>query len=217
MVGRLKIWCTIRLSYNTNDYTKGATMGNKFKDPTVEDLEMYFNPSWTHYVASVKPPRPGFGLFAATLEHQFFPPDTPENVNFNILATGWLNNTLWMTVSIPTEKKHLAEAVANYAGLKILETIPIACVKYPAFATVKREAYEQLKDVNPKWEAFPLHKAINLFSLENSDEHPIRSEKMSMDEWMKYELSVVSKIIGEHEWTDEDEKEMKRFRQILDV
>ncbi len=193
-------------------------MSTKFRDPTHDEIaEMYFNPSWTHYTASVKPPRPGFGIFVSTLEHQFFPPDTPENENFNLLATGWLHHTLWMTVSIPTAKKHFAEAVASYCGLKILDTIPVACVKYPAFATVHMEAYEQLKDVDPKWEVFPLARAVNVFSLENSDEHPVKSKKMGLDEWVNYELDIVGKIIGKHEWTDEDEEEMEKFKKYMDV
>jgi hypothetical protein len=187
----------------------------RFKEPTLEDVKIYFDERWTHYTASTMPPRPSFGLFTATLEYQFFPPDTPENADFIILATGWLHESVWMTVSIPTSKTHLADAVAKYCGLKILNTFPVGCINFPAFATVGMEAWEDLKDDDPKWEAFPLHNGTNMHSLEQSDDHPIRAGTMTADEWHEYETDLMGKIVGEHEWTDEDDKEMRKFKEIL--
>ena len=190
-------------------------MSIRFKEPTKEEMQQYFDSAWTHYVASLKPPRPGFSLFAATLEHQFFPPDTPENDNFRMLSTGWYHDSMWITISIPTEKKHLAEAVASYCGLKILDTFPIANAQFATFATVGMKAYEELKAVDPSWDAFPLYQSVNLFSLENSKEHPTRTGKMSPDEWFEYELSLVEKIAGDHEWSEDDEKEFEKFKEFM--
>lgn len=192
-------------------------MSIEFKEPTKDELRMFFDESWTHYIGSVKPPRPGFALFSATLEYQFFEPGTPENDNFKILSTGWHHQTLWMTISIPTSKKHLAEAVAEHSGLKILKTFPIACVEHAAFATIGSESWRQLQGSGLEWEAFPLYNGTNIFSLENSDDHPVRSGKMSLSEWGDYEIDLVGKIIGEHEWTDKDVEEMKKFKEFLDV
>lgn len=211
---RLKIWEL--LDYPAILMTKerrSMTIG--FKKPTEEELKIYFNHEWTHYVASVHPPRPGFAIFAATLEYQFFVPGTPENADFKILSTGWHHDSVWMTVSIPTAKKHLAEAVAKYSGLRILDTFPIACVEHPAFATIGMEVFEQLKSSTLKWEAFPLYQCTNMFSLENSDEHPIRNGKMTHSEWNEYELEVVGKITGKHEWTEEEKKELEKFREFM--
>jgi len=192
-------------------------MAEKFRYPTRDEVKMFFDESWTHYIGSVKPPRPGFAMFSTTLEYKFFAPGTQENDDFKILSTGWHHRSLWMTVSIPTSKKHLAEAVAKYSGLKILKTFPVACVKFPAFATLATENWNQLKDVDPKWEAFPLYRGINVFSMENLDGHPVKSGKMSLSEWGDYETDLVGKIIGVDEWTNEDFEEMERLRKILDV
>lgn len=190
-------------------------MSERFREPTRKDIEIYFDPEWIHYTASISPPRPSLGLFSATLEFQFFSPGTPENENYKILTTGWLHDSVWMTISIPTAKKHLAEAVAKHVGLRILETIPVACIKFPAFATVGMEAWEQLQDVDPKWEPFPLHKGINMFCLENTKDHPVQSKKMTLNEWIEYEVDVVRKIAGNPEWTEEDQEEMKKFKDFM--
>ncbi|GAF73717.1 unnamed protein product, partial [marine sediment metagenome] len=120
-------------------------MSEKFKMPTREDVKIYFDPAWTHYVSSLSPPRPGFALFSTTLEYQFFHPGTPENAEYVMLSTGWLHDSVWATISIPSAKKHLAEAVAKYVGLKILKTFPVGSVEFPAFSTIAMEAWEQLK------------------------------------------------------------------------
>lgn len=190
-------------------------MSAKFREPTRNDLEIYFDTDWTHYTASANPPRPSFGIFSSTLEYQYFAPGTPENDSYRILSTGWLHGSVWMTVSIPTAKKHLAEAVAKHVGLKIINTFPVACVDFPAFATLSMESWEQLKDSHTKWEPFPLYNCINMFSLENTDEHPVRAKKMTLREWNEYEMSVMQKIVGHHEWTKEDEAEMQKFKEFM--
>ena len=189
----------------------------KFEEPTKEDLMLYFDSAWTHYIASVKPPRPGFGIFSTILEHQFFPPGTPKNDDFKILATGWHHKTLWMTVSIPTVEKHLAEAVARYCDLKILDTFPISNKEFPMFATIRMESYEELKASDPNIDAFPLHNGINIFSLENSKDHPTRNGKMPLEQWMRIETETIRKIVGDHEWTDKDEDELKKFKEYMDI
>jgi hypothetical protein len=125
-----------------------------------------------------------------------------------------------MTISIPTSKKHLAEAVAKYSGIKIMKTFPIACVDQPVFATVGIESWEQLREdsaLELKWDPFPLYAGVNVFSLENLDDHPVKSGKMTLSEWGDYEIDLVGKIIGEHEWTDEDAEKMEEFKKFLDV
>ena len=191
-------------------------MTERFREPSIEDLKDYFSEDWTHYTASIRPPRPGFAMFAATLEYQFFPPDTPENANYRILSTGWHHGSVWMTVSIPTSKKHLAEAVAKFAGLKILDTFPIANKDFAVFATLGMDNYNELVAADPAWDAFPLYKCTNLFSLENTDDHPTKTGKMNEVEWGEYELDVVGKIVGEHEWTEEDNKELEKFKKFME-
>ncbi len=191
-------------------------MGAKFKIPTEEDLKDYFDPKWIHYTASVIPPRPGFALFSTTLEHQFYEPGTPKNADFRIMSTAWLHGSMWMTVTIPYAEKHLAEAVAQYCGLKILDTFPISSKKFPMFATVREESLAEIRKELPDTEPFPLHNCVNHFSLENSDDHPIKSKTMTMEEWNKHEHEMVGKIIGEHEWTEDDEEELKKFRDYME-
>jgi hypothetical protein len=40
---------------------------------------------------------------------------------------------------------------------------------------------------------------------------------MTLSEWGDYEIDLVGKIIGEHEWTDEDAEKMEEFKKFLDV
>ena len=190
-------------------------MAERFSIPTAENLKMYFDSKWSHYIASALPPRPGFAIFAATLEHQFFPPGTPKNADFIILSTAWLHGSVWMTISIPTAEKHLAESVAKFCGLKILDTFPISNKSFPMFATVRLDSFNELKAADPDMEAFPLYQGTNIFSLENSDEHPIRTNQMTVQEWNKYEMDLVKKLTGDPEWTEEDEEEIKKFRDYM--
>lgn len=190
-------------------------MSMEFRKPTLEDAKMYVDPAWTHYTASLHPPRPGFALFSSILEYQFFPPDTEANANFIILSTGWLHESIWLTVSIPTEKKDLAEAVANHCSLKILDTFPVACLDYPAFATVREENFVNLQYGDTKWEAFPLYQSTNFFSLENTEDHPTRTKKMNHREWFDYENDLVKQIVGDKELTEEDKRELDEFRKCV--
>lgn len=190
-------------------------MSVKFKKPTLEDAKMYVDPAWIHYTASLFPPRPGFALFSAILEYEFFPPDTEENDNFIILSTGWLHDSIWMTVSIPTKKKHLAEAVAKYCSLEILDTFPIGCVDVAAFATVRQENFEALSLGKVEWKAFPLYDCVNFFSLENTDDHPTRTKKMNHKEWFEHETTLVNEVIGDQEWTEDDKRSMEEFRRYM--
>ena len=79
------------------------------------------------------------------------------------------------------------------------------------------EAYEELKAIDPSWDAFPLYQCVNFFSLENSEEHPTRTGEMSPDEWFEYELKLVEKIAGDHEWSEEDEKEFEKFKEFMEI
>ena len=190
-------------------------MSTKFRKPVEEDLKIYFDPNWIHYTASAMPPRPGFALFSAVLEHQFFEPGTPKNEDFKILSTGWHHGSLWMTVTIPSKDKHLAEAVAQYCGIKICDTFPISHKKFPMFATVKMESLKELQAADPDIDPFPLYMGVNIFSLENTDDHPTKNGQMNHQEWHEHEMMLVGKVVGEYKWTDEDEEELKKFNKFM--
>lgn len=189
----------------------------KFKVPDEKDLKDYFDDKWTHYTASAVPPRPGLALFSTTLEHQFFEPGTPKNADYRIMTTAWLHDSMWLTITIPTAEKHLAEAVAKYCGLTILDTFPISSKVFPMFATVREETFEEIKAEIPDIEAFPLRTCVNHFSLENADDHPTKNGTMTHDEWNKHESELVGKIIGEYKWTEEDEEELKKFKKYMTI
>ncbi len=183
----------------------------KFRKPTKDDARRFYtSKEWIHYTGSMVPPRPGMSLFSAILEHNYFPPGTLKNHEFQMLTTAWLHNTVWITVSIPTKKKHLAEAVAKYCGLKILSTFPVAHKKAMMIASLSKKKF---KGMEKEWEMFPLHTIPNMFTMENTDDHP--SRKMSAMQWFDYEHGLVKKITGEIPWTAEDQDELNRFHQYL--
>ena len=111
--------------------------------------------------------RVGTGYFANYLEYKHFKPETPENDEFKYRVINW-NGMLWCVISIPAEKKELAQEAAQVSGIRIADGIPMMAGGMPIImvAAIRKE---KLKDFSEemqqsvKW--FPLD-TDNAFTLE---------------------------------------------------
>lgn len=88
-----------------------------------ESAQFFNNPDFIHFVGSIGPPRPGVSLFMVKLEHTYFPSGTDANKYFFLRMQKW-EGIIWVIVSIPKEKKNLAEKIAAETGLRIADGIP---------------------------------------------------------------------------------------------
>jgi hypothetical protein len=183
--------------------------GDRFKEPTKEDLKLYSSDDWCHFIGIAEPRRPSALLFSVILEYKFFPPETPKNDEYILLSTEWMN-ALWMTNSIPIKYKAYADSVASFVGLDIKPTLPVA--NPPVIASVSYENWEQhLKDAGFK--IFPIH-GKNMYTLENTKDHPIHMG-VDINKWFEFENEIIERIFGNYEWTEKDGEEVKKFKDFM--
>lgn len=100
--------------------------------------------------------RPSLNYFMTKLEYTYFPPRTPKNAEFDLTFIKWPDEAegmLWTMISVPAESLDIVKKTLEEAKMKIANGVPI-------LFTGKGE----------QW--FPI-RGSNVFSLENSTDHPI--------------------------------------------
>lgn len=67
--------------------------------------------------------RPGVRRFAMTLEHRYYPPDTPANDDFQLFISKWAGMAFVIMV-IPIEHRPRVEEVARESQLRVADGVP---------------------------------------------------------------------------------------------
>lgn len=156
------------------------------KEETEEDTELFFkNSNFVHFVGMIAPPRPGVRLCITKLEHEHYPPGSDLNNDFFMRLRKW-EDILWAIVSIPKNDIEIMQNVAKETGLKIADGLP--CIISSG-----------------KMKRFPIKNSKNVFTLENSTDHPIHKRKIAFKD--------IPKTIKEME-IEEDIEIEKIFAEI---
>ena len=195
---------------------------NKFRELGEEDVRRYTSPDWCHFIGSVFPQRPGVALFSTILEHKFFPPGTPKNEEFQLATIRWVNDSVWFISSVPITYFMHAEATAKFAGISLKKDLFPVMNDGPVsvLASVSRESWETEIKKLPGMQIFPLYLGVNMYTMENSKDHPIY-KNMSSEEIMEGERKMIDDIIKEDEkergikFDQEDWDELEKWRKYM--
>jgi len=171
-----------------------------FKQLDENDIKVYTDEKWSHFIGSMLPQRPGVGLFSTVLEHKFFPPGTEKNDEFLLLTIKWVNESVWFVSSIPTKYIAYAEATAKFVGVALKKDQFPMMSNGPVtiLTSVKRESWEQEFKNVPEMNIFPLYHGTNIYTMENTKDHPIY-KSMNAQEILEEERKVIGEIIAEDE------------------
>ena len=148
-----------------------------------EDLQKLDKEPLLHMVGMNK--RPGVAYFANHLEHNYFPPDTPQNDLMQFRQYKW-NDILWAIVSVPLEYREVCEKSVAEAKLRLANGSPVKFgIGLAALrASDLKDLFEGLKDDKfdgKSYEVvqkennisfFPMQ-SENVFTLENVRDHVI--------------------------------------------
>jgi hypothetical protein len=164
------------------------------RDETEEDAEVFLgNPNFVHFLGMISPPRPSVILCITKLEHEHYPPGTDINNDFVLRLRNW-EQILWAIVSIPKHDFPIMENVAKELRLELVKGLPCVISK-------------------GKLERFPIKNSDNVWTFENSNDHPIHARKIAIEdmpstieELIKEEGIEIEKIFAK---TEERTRKMK--------
>tara|TARA_B100000614_G_scaffold262909_1_gene300458 strand:- start:47558 stop:48061 length:504 start_codon:yes stop_codon:yes gene_type:complete len=94
----------------------------QFQPTTLAEITEFCN-SENRFNIIVMANRPCVNWFCMKLEYENFVPGTPDNDEFQFFQIKWEEMT-WFVISIPADKREVAEQVAAETGMRIADGIP---------------------------------------------------------------------------------------------
>lgn len=173
--------------------------------PIEELKELAKQPGKVHFVSQVD--RPGVNLFAVRMEYTHYPPRSERNKLLELRIIPWpvfQGEPImhWMVLTIPESAWDLATQMVKECGLRIADGIPM-----------------MFGGGGPQ--TFPME-GNNVYSLENSHEHPVYShdqaaieklKKQEDEECRRIVMEDRKKLVGElHDQGYTDEQILRLFQ-----
>ncbi len=128
-----------------NHHPKEGDMDQRFiegEEAMELTVRIWTDPKLIHYIGMIIPPRPGIQRCLTMLEYLHFPPCTPLNDEYQFV-TYEFSGILFGVVSIPKQKKHLMETIADESGLRIVKGVPtlLSSDRQDSFPIQSSDAY----------------------------------------------------------------------------